>query len=189
MNDSSTVTSESTPTSIHRNTLIARVFLDAKIVFPASVSATLPRNPLCIEWERISLRFYQSYNTRSCFELLLIGFRHLNFVLGFLFLLSLYLLYPLTLVFWAENLQISFLQLYWWWLLIFQLILFPHIYPCWTSDFDINNMMLYNPIVRNTRVWRSIFFSYPISNNVFLDIGYLFLSWEKHNVRSLCYKD
>lgn len=108
MNDSSTVTSESTPTSIHRNTLIARVFLDAKIVFPASVSATLPRNPLCIEWERISLRFYQSYNTRSCFELLLIGFRHLNFVLGFLFLLSLYLLYPLTLIFWAENLQILF---------------------------------------------------------------------------------
>lgn len=108
MNDSSTVTSESTPTSIHRNTMIARVFLDAKIVFPASVSATLPRNPLCIEWERISLRFYQSYNTRSCFELLLIGFRHLNFVLGFLFLLSLYLLYPLTLIFWAENLQILF---------------------------------------------------------------------------------
>lgn len=31
--------------SIHRNTLIARVFLDAKIVFPASVSATLSRNP------------------------------------------------------------------------------------------------------------------------------------------------
>lgn len=83
MNDSSTVTSESTPTSIHRNTLIARVFLDAKIVFPASVSATLPRNPLCIEWERISLRFYQSYNTRSCFELLFNRFRHLNFVRRF----------------------------------------------------------------------------------------------------------